>query len=99
MHLKAFFLQELILKGFQKKISIEECDALIRAIKKILKYAIKKGGTTLKDFYSADGSEGYFSLDLKVYGRNEKPCKNCKTPIEKIVLGQRATFYCSICQS
>ena len=96
---ESLFLARINPKRLSKNISIEECDALIRAVKKILKYAIKKGGTTLKDFYSADGSEGYFSLDLKVYGQNEKPCKNCKTPIEKIVLGQRATFYCSICQS
>ncbi len=96
---ESLFLARINPKRLSKNISIEECDALIRAIKKILKYAIKKGGTTLKDFYSADGSEGYFSLSLKVYGRNEEPCKNCKTPIKKIVLGQRATFYCSICQS
>ena len=57
------------------------------------------GGTTLNDFYSADGSEGYFKLKLKVYGREDKPCKSCSEVIKKINIGQRATYYCAKCQS
>ena len=57
------------------------------------------GGTTLKDFYSADGSEGYFNLNLKVYGREGKNCKNCKSKIEKVTIGQRASFFCDRCQN
>ena len=49
-----------------KEINLDECEKLVKSIKKILKYAIKMGGTTLKDFYSADGSEGYFKLKLNV---------------------------------
>ena len=43
----------------------------------MLRYAIKMGGTTLKDFYSADGNEGYFNLELNVYGREGEICKIC----------------------
>ena len=57
------------------------------------------GGTTLKDFYSADGSEGYFNLELNVYGRNDKNCKICGSKIIKTVIGQRATFFCQNCQT
>ena len=81
-----------------KKISLSECDDIIKAIKKVLKQAIKMGGTTLKDFYSADGSEGYFKLELNVYGLEDKPCKKCKRKIKRIVLGQRSTFFCENCQ-
>ena len=81
-----------------KKISLNECSKIVKAMKKVLRYAIKMGGTTLKDFYSADGSEGYFSLELKVYGRNNEKCKHCDSEIKKIIIGQRATFYCEVCQ-
>jgi formamidopyrimidine-DNA glycosylase len=81
-----------------KKISLLECDDIIKAIKKVLKQAIKMGGTTLKDFYSADGSEGYFKLELNVYGLEDKPCKKCKRKIKRVVLGQRSTFFCENCQ-
>ena len=81
-----------------KKISLNDCSKIVKAIKKVLRYAIKMGGTTLKDFYSADGSEGYFSLELKVYGRNNEKCKHCDSEIKKIIIGQRATFYCEVCQ-
>tara|TARA_B100000965_G_scaffold13956_1_gene10460 strand:- start:2091 stop:2900 length:810 start_codon:yes stop_codon:yes gene_type:complete len=80
------------------KISLSECDEITKAIKKVLKKAIKMGGTTLKDFYSADGSEGYFKLELNVYGLEDTPCKKCKHKIQKIVVGQRSTFYCKKCQ-
>ena len=79
-------------------LNISECDEIIKAIKKVLKKAIKMGGTTLKDFYSADGSEGYFKLKLNVYGLDNEPCKKCKHEIKKIVVGQRSTFFCEICQ-
>ena len=58
-------------------------DRLTNAIKRVLRYAIRKGGTTLKDFYSADGSEGYFNLNLNVYDREDENCKNCKSKNKK----------------
>nr|AAY82610.1 predicted formamidopyrimidine-DNA glycosylase [uncultured bacterium MedeBAC35C06] len=79
-------------------ISEEDCKRLVKSIKNILKIAINMGGTTLKDFYSVDGSEGYFKIKLKVYGRENKKCKSCKGVIKKIVLNQRSTFYCLDCQ-
>ena len=61
--------------------------------------AIKVGGTTLKNFYSADGSPGYFKFKLNVYGREGLDCKRCKTKIAKTNINKRATYYCSSCQS
>ena len=57
------------------------------------------GGTTLKDFYSADGNEGYFNLELSVYGREGESCKICGAKVKKINIGQRSTFYCQNCQN
>jgi formamidopyrimidine-DNA glycosylase len=67
-------------------------------VKRILDYAITRGGTTLRDFINPDGVPGYFEQELFVYGRAGLPCKVCATPIRSIVLGQRSTFYCPRCQ-
>jgi formamidopyrimidine-DNA glycosylase len=67
-------------------------------IKRILAYAITRGGTTLRNFLGPDGVPGYFEQELFVYGRAGEPCKVCGTPIRAIVLGQRSTFYCAHCQ-
>lgn len=80
------------------KITKKNAQDLTAAIKKILKQAIKQGGTTLKDFRSSDGKPGYFQQKLKVYDRKGEDCSTCKKPIKQLILGQRSTFYCSHCQ-
>mgnify|MGYP005813548469 CR=1 FL=1 len=71
---------------------------LIEAIKLILQRAIEAGGSSLKDFTSADGKPGYFQQTLQVYGRAGKQCAVCKAALEQAVIGQRNTVYCSQCQ-
>lgn len=80
------------------RISAERISVLAAAIKSVLDLAIKAGGTTLRDFHGGDGEPGYFRQQLNVYGRDEMPCRVCKTPIRAVVLGQRSTFYCHQCQ-
>ena len=80
-------------------ITLKDCEKIVRSSKKILNAAIKVGGTTLKDFYSADGSPGYFKFKLNVYGREGLDCKNCKGKIVKANINKRATFSCPSCQS
>ena len=82
-----------------QELNFEECKRIVSSSKKVLSEAIKVGGTTLKDFYSADGSAGYFKIKLNVYGRNGQKCKNCEEEILKVTINQRATFYCPNCQS
>ncbi|WP_045856091.1 bifunctional DNA-formamidopyrimidine glycosylase/DNA-(apurinic or apyrimidinic site) lyase [Teredinibacter purpureus] len=80
------------------KISKLACEKLTKEIKYVLTTAIKQGGTTLRDFTNSDGKPGYFSQQLKVYGRAGEPCIVCgKSLIEKRV-SQRATVYCTRCQ-
>lgn len=80
------------------KISAAAYNLLVKEIKKVLAKAIKKGGTTLRDFMSADNKPGYFQLRLKVYGRGNLSCVNCETLLKEIRLGQRSTVYCPTCQ-
>jgi formamidopyrimidine-DNA glycosylase len=71
---------------------------LATEVKRILAWAIERGGTTLRDFISPDGAPGYFFRELNVYGRAGEPCHVCGTPIRQVVLGQRSTFWCPRCQ-
>lgn len=67
-------------------------------VKRILAWAIERGGTTLRDFLNPDGAPGYFFRELFVYGREGEPCKVCGTAIRQQVIGQRSTFWCPNCQ-
>ena len=79
-------------------LSKNRIKALVAAIKRILQKSIQQGGTTLRDFVSGQDKPGYFKQSLKVYGRNNEPCSVCNTNIERIMIGQRSSFYCPICQ-
>lgn len=81
------------------RVTRDQAERLTGHIKDILAEAIKSGGSTLKDFASADGDLGYFQHSFDVYGREGEPCTTCKAPITRIVQGGRSTFYCKPCQS
>ena len=79
-------------------VSRERYARLAAEVKRILAHAIRRGGTTLRDFISPDGTPGYFEQELAVYGRAGEPCRVCGTPIRASVIGQRSTFHCPRCQ-
>jgi formamidopyrimidine-DNA glycosylase len=76
----------------------QDWQSLISAIRRILTQAIKCGGSTISDFINASGERGYFQMHFKVYGRQGQPCHQCGSPIEKIQLSGRATYFCPSCQ-
>lgn len=80
------------------KVSGKRYVALADCIKQVLQKAIKRGGTTLKDFTQADGKPGYFAQELHVYGRKDEQCSHCQAKIKSVVIGQRNSFYCPRCQ-
>jgi formamidopyrimidine-DNA glycosylase len=80
------------------KISRDDFERLVINIRKVLKDAIRQGGTTLKDFRNEEGKPGYFAQELRVYGRAGEACSYCGERIKSKVIGQRSSFYCSKCQ-
>ena len=80
------------------KLSKPRVARLHAAIVQVLTRAVQQGGSTLKDFVSAEGRTGYFQLEAAVYGRAGAPCRACATPIRSLLQGQRTTFYCPTCQ-
>lgn len=74
------------------------CEALAGAVRATLREAVAAGGTTIRDYIGVDHSSGRFQQRLAVYGRDGEPCLRCHTPIRRVVLAGRSTFYCRHCQ-
>lgn len=75
-----------------------ELARLHSALREVLKEAISAGGSSVSDYVDADGEEGFFQLQHRVYGREGQPCLVCKAKIKKIVVAGRGTHYCPKCQ-
>ena len=75
-----------------------ELIALHRGLQRVLREAIRLGGSSVSDYVDADGEEGFFQLKHRVYGREGKQCLICKTPIKRIVIAGRSSHYCPKCQ-
>lgn len=71
---------------------------LLASVKEVLREAIALGGSSISDYVDADGEEGFFQLQHRVYGREGEPCLVCKTPIKRIVIAGRSSHYCPKCQ-
>jgi len=83
-----------------QKLLDSEIKKIIKITKKILSQAIALGGSSIKDFSSSNGKKGLFQQHFSVYGRKGEKCfnKNCHNNIIKIVITNRASFYCNKCQ-
>jgi formamidopyrimidine-DNA glycosylase len=79
----------------------EEQEALYQALRQVLRQAVAGRGTTLDDhgYVDMEGHAGSFQEEIAVYQRSGQPCRHCGTPIERMVIGQRATHFCPACQS
>jgi len=71
---------------------------LYGAVQEVLREAIALGGSSISDYVDADGEEGFFQLQHRVYGREGEPCMVCKRPIKRVVLSGRSSHYCPNCQ-
>jgi formamidopyrimidine-DNA glycosylase len=79
-------------------ITREQLGKLYRAVREVLREAIALGGSSISDYVDADGEEGFFQLQHRVYGREGEPCLVCRNAIRRVVLAGRSSHYCSKCQ-
>jgi formamidopyrimidine-DNA glycosylase len=83
-------------------LSLPEIKALHRAVRRVLNRGLKNLGTSLgtgdTNFYSVARHRGRNKDELKVFRRTALPCPRCKSPIERIIVGQRSTHICPKCQ-
>ena len=82
------------------KLSKKDCKNIILFSKKVLTKAIKKGGSSIRDFRDTFGKSGNFQNEFKVYQREDLNCprNKCIGKIKKKIISNRSTFFCNICQ-
>ncbi|MFH1855607.1 MAG: bifunctional DNA-formamidopyrimidine glycosylase/DNA-(apurinic or apyrimidinic site) lyase [Candidatus Omnitrophota bacterium] len=80
-------------------LSEKEIKKLYGSIAKILKEAVKKGGSSVSDYVMPNARKGDFQSYHKVYRRKGKKCPRCGTHIKRIEVAQRGTYICPSCQS
>lgn len=95
---EALFAAGIHPKRAAGKVTRAQFELLVQTIKKVLRAAIKAGGTTLRDFTRSDGKPGYFRQSLQIYDHEGDPCPHCGKPITHCVIGQRSSYYCTQCQ-
>ena len=83
-----------------KNISDNEIYKIFKLSKLVLRKAIRKGGSTIRDFKNSKGKKGSYQEVFAVYDRDQKNCKtiNCKSKIIKINVSNRSTYICNYCQ-
>ena len=79
-------------------LTADEVAELTRAVKASLRAGIARQGATLRDYAAPNGRRGRMQTAFNVYGRGGEPCERCGTPIDKIRVAGRGTWYCPRCQ-
>lgn len=81
-----------------ESITNQEGCKIIAASNEVIKKAIEMGGTTIKSYTSSIGVSGRFQQYLQVHKRENLACYACGSPIKRIKIGGRSTYYCEQCQ-
>jgi formamidopyrimidine-DNA glycosylase len=76
----------------------KDLQRLYLAVREVLQEAIQSGGSSVSDYVDADGEEGFFQLQHRVYGRKGELCGVCKTAIKRVVIAGRSSHFCPRCQ-
>ena len=98
---EALFMSRIKPLRLCSRLNINEIKSLIINVKKILRFSISKGGSSIRDFKNTLGKSGTFQQFFYVYGQENKNCSriSCKGKIKKIQISNRSSFYCNKCQS
>ncbi|MCI2109917.1 MAG: bifunctional DNA-formamidopyrimidine glycosylase/DNA-(apurinic or apyrimidinic site) lyase [Acidaminococcaceae bacterium] len=95
---EALFAAGILPTRQANKLTKEEYEKLVQAMKKVIAQGIKNHGTTFRNYQDADGHKGDNVRHLMVYGRKAEPCKVCGTALEQIKVAGRGSVYCPHCQ-
>jgi len=76
------------------RLSFDQAEHLLIALRSVLREGIQRNGASIDWVYRGGDFQNYFH----VYQRNGEPCKMCGSPIQRLVIGQRGTHFCPVCQ-
>ena len=79
-------------------LSLQDWGLVLKETRRILREAIRQGGTTVSDYLNSQGEAGLFQVQLLVYGKTGEPCRRCGAPIARLVQAGRSSFFCPACQ-
>jgi len=80
------------------RLSSVRCQRLVVALQETLEEALRRGGSSLRDFVGSDGVNGHYQHEALVYDREGLACRRCAGTVRRIVQQQRSTYYCPGCQ-
>jgi formamidopyrimidine-DNA glycosylase len=95
---ESLFRAKIRPRRMASRLTAQELDRLHAAVQKVLREAIRLGGSSVSDYVDAAGERGLFQLRHYVYMRTGQSCLVCGTPIRRIVVAGRGTHYCPVCQ-
>jgi len=95
---EALFRARILPQRPAVSLSGKEKELLFKEIKDTLSEAIHYKGSSVDQYVQLSGEAGSYAKYHKVYDRVGKPCLACKTPIERVALGGRGTYFCPKCQ-
>ena len=81
-----------------RHLTRRQADELADAVRAVLSEGVEHGGTTLRDYRDAAGSEGDHQHHLDCYGRGDEPCPRCGTLLRRTIVDARGTTFCPTCQ-
>jgi formamidopyrimidine-DNA glycosylase len=80
------------------RLKREEVARLHRAVRSVLKEAIRLRGSSVSDYVDSNGQPGEFQLRHRVYQRETKSCFRCRAKIRRVVVAGRSSYFCPRCQ-
>jgi formamidopyrimidine-DNA glycosylase len=99
---EALWESEIHPERLSDSLNDAELGKLFKAIRHVLTVGVKNRGTSLgagkTNYRDVEGESGGHRAEVKAYGRGGKPCERCETTLKKIVVAQRGTTFCSVCQ-
>ena len=95
---EALFLAGIHPARRARTVRRHEAEALHSSLRSVLAAAVRAGGTTIRDYRNAQGGEGEYVRELRVYGQEGSPCIKCSSIVQRLVFGNRSAFLCPACQ-
>ncbi len=95
---EALFASKIHPERPANSLSKEEIKTLHKAIRDVLKLGIRNKGASVTNYFRPDGETGSAHKQFKVAHCKDKPCPVCRTPLQRIRVHQRGTYFCPNCQ-
>jgi formamidopyrimidine-DNA glycosylase len=81
-----------------RDLSFREVARLHQSLRQVLQAALGQRGASIADYKDVGGHPGAAQFDFAVAHQRGKRCPVCSTPIQRITVRNRGTYFCPACQ-